>query len=92
MKRDTPLAATPGATPGMAPRSCDALGVCQAGSGCPGPCRRYPFAPGAIQGYAPRRPRRLARWALLALECAAALALVLLLGVASGYLHAKGWL
>lgn len=71
-------------------RSCDALGVCQAGSGCPGPCQRYAFAPGAIQSFA--RHKRLARWVLLALEVALVLALVLLLGVASGYFHAKGWL
>lgn len=71
-------------------RRCDALGICQAGSGCPGPCQRYPFAPGAIESHA--RHKRLARWVLLALECAAMAALVLALGVASGYFEARGWL
>ena len=72
-------------------RSCDALGVCQAGSICAtGACQRYPFAPGAIQSFASHK--RLARWVLLALEGAAVLSLVLLLGLASGYFQARGWL
>ena len=72
-------------------RSCHAPGVCQAGSSCAtGACQRYPFAPGAIQSFASHK--RLARWVLLALEGAAVLSLVLLLGLASGYFQAMGWL
>lgn len=73
-------------------RSCDALGLCRHPEGCaPGQaCQRYPFAPGAIQSFASHK--RLARWVLLALEGAAVLSLVLLLGLASGYFQARGWL
>lgn len=73
-------------------RSCDALGLCQHPQGCATgqACQGYPFAPGAIQSFA--RHKRLARWVLLALEGAAVLSLVLLLGLASGYFQARGWL
>ena len=73
-------------------RSCDALGLCRHPEGCASDraCKRYPFAPGAIQSFASHK--RLARWVLLALEGAAVLSLVLLLGLASGYFQARGWL
>lgn len=67
-------------------RSCDAPGVCRHPEGCASDraCKRYPFAPGAIQSFASHKR--------LALEGAAVLSLVLLLGLASGYFQARGWL
>lgn len=81
---------TPARTAGAC--SCGAPGLLRRLPYCAGrqACPRYQFAPGAIQSF--RRHRRLAGWAAVLLEGATVLGLGLLLGVASGYFSAKGWL
>lgn len=51
--------------------------------------RRFAFAPGAVELH---RARRLARWLRAWAPLLALLAVVALMSMASGYLHARGWL
>lgn len=89
----------------MKRHTCAELGVCQGrpGEGCTcdamdvsrgcaaGPdCTRHPFAPGVVERY--RRRVSLPRVAGVLLEVAIVLGAIVLMGVASGFFRAKGWL
>lgn len=77
------------------PRTCDELGVCHGHAECHLPCEgppgpsRFPFAPGVIDYPAPRAHDG---WAAdLVAAVIALVAVVAVLGFASGYLNLAGW-
>lgn len=72
-------------------RTCDELGVCQARAECHVDCAcppqsRYPFAPGVIEGPAPKDASGdFVAEAIVALACVVAVAAVV--GLVTGYLN-----
>jgi hypothetical protein len=88
----------------MTPHICDELGVCNARPGCTCttcsarhdthhlPHGGFYFAPGAIEGAAPPRPGAARRILAGLAQALALLAVSAAIGVAAGYIQARGLL
>ena len=74
------------------PRSCEELGVCQMQPFCQHDCvRKFPFAPGVIDGPDKAPRSRLGVVLYLAVVLFSLICVMAVVGFASGYLQAFMW-